>query len=324
MACQGAATALADEADFHEDAAFPEALAEIEGFHGKAMWAFLEHPQYWTGATLFLHSDNIAETAWKKRRGLPRLPAQVTPTAIAGLEHAISAFFRREGRGRNCKVEVFRRRHKEYFFAYPEDYAQSGTEWIRNALSTRARHPAFELIFVYSQAEGSLDIHAPRNTKYVDELQELFAKTVLGLDELDPSAGESRVYSLEALADRDFVFQCPPDCGIESAVVRKLRLNLLTGSKRKITLEADPTNNPKAVYDLMDSLNLPPFHATQAEIRVNFASTNQGTPRPRTFRISYPNWCALHHEGHDLLIRQMLMRSGIEPMPAIMPVDRTV
>jgi hypothetical protein len=60
---------------------------------------------------------------------------------------------------------VFRRRDKEYFFACPDDYAQSGVEWVRNSLSTRARHPAFEIIFVYCQSEGPLDIYAPRNSK---------------------------------------------------------------------------------------------------------------------------------------------------------------
>lgn len=87
-------------------------------------------------------------------------------------------------------------------------------------------------------------------------------------------------------------------------VVRRLRLSLLAGGKRRITVEADPTSNPKAVFDLMDSLNLPPFHITQAEIKVTFAPTPKGNDRSRTFKISYPNWCALRHDGQDLVIRQ--------------------
>lgn len=321
MACQGAATALADEADFHENADFSEAFSKIDGFHGKAMWAFLEHPEYWAGATRFLYSDNISDIYWKKRNDLPHWPPHVAPEDTDNLAQAISEFFRKEGRGRNCKVEVFRRRQKEYFFAYPEDYAQSGTEWIRNSLLTRATHPAFEIIFVYCQAEGSLDIYAPRNTKYVSELQQIFADTILRLDDLDEFAGENCVYNLEGLADRNFVFQYPPGCGIESVVVRRLRLSLLTGSQRRITVEADPTKNPKAVYDVMAALNLPPYRVTQAEIRVNFAPTAKGNGRPRTFKISYPNWCALRHEGQDLIIRQMLARSGIEPIPPAMDED---
>ena len=37
MACQGGITALADEADFHQDQGFPEAISKIDGFHGKAL-----------------------------------------------------------------------------------------------------------------------------------------------------------------------------------------------------------------------------------------------------------------------------------------------
>ena len=36
--------------------------------------------------------------------------------------------------------------------------------------------------------------------------------------------------------------------------------------------------------------------------------------RVRTFKISYPNWCALRHDARDLIIRKMLADSGIEPM----------
>jgi hypothetical protein len=44
MACQGGVTALTDEADFHVDKAFPAAVSKIDGFHGAAMWAFIDHP----------------------------------------------------------------------------------------------------------------------------------------------------------------------------------------------------------------------------------------------------------------------------------------
>jgi len=315
MACQGGVTALTDEADFHQDKAFPEAISKIDGFHGAVMWAFLEHPGYWTGATLFLHSDNISESLWKKRNDLPRLPPHVEDEDKERLAQAISHYFHtKEGRGRNCKVDIFRRHEKEYFFAYPEDFAQSGVEWVRNTLATRARHPAFEIVFVYSKAEGSLDIYAPRNTKAVPDLQQIFTEAILKFDELDEFAGDNRVYVLDALADRDFVFKYPVDWGIESVAVRMLRLSLKTGKKRRVTVEADPTHDPKAVYDLTDKLNLPPFHVSQAEIKVTFAPTPGTRGRTRSFKVSYPNWCALRHDGRDLLIRQMLTDSGIEPM----------
>ena len=314
MACQTGVSALTDEASFHRDAEFPLTLSKIDGFHGKAMWAFLEHPLYWNGATLFLHSDNISDSLWKKRTDLPSVAPHVHEADREELARAISNYFHvKEGRGRNCKVEVYRRYNKEYFFAYPEDYAQSGVEWVRNQLSTRARHPAFEIIFVYCEEEGSLDIYAPRNTKSVPDLQEIFGQAILKLEDLDEFTGDNRVYVLDALADRDFAFRYPPDSGIEQVAVQRLRLSLKTGGKRRVTVEADATYNPKAVYDLMEKINPPPFHVTQAEIKATFAPTPGTRSRVRRFKISYPNWCALRHDQRDLVIRKMLVDSGIEP-----------
>ena len=63
----------------------------------------------------------------------------------------------------------------------------------------------------------------------------------------------------------------------------------------------------------MDKLKVPPFHVIHAEITVTFLAPVPGTrSRTRTFRISYPNWCNLHHEGRDCVIRTMLAASGIE------------
>jgi hypothetical protein len=315
MACQGGVTALTDEAGYHRNKSFTEAIAKIDSFHGKVMWTFLEHPKYWTGATLFLHTDNISDNSWKKRNDLPNLPPQVEPKYIEQLEQAISDYFyTKQGRGRNCKVDVFRRHEKEYFFAYPEDYAQSSIEWYQNKLKNRSHHPAFEIIFVYSQAEGSLDIYAPRNTKAVRDLQHIFTETILQFDKLDQFAGDKRIYVLDALADRDFIFNYPSNSGIETVAVRRMRLDLKTENKRRVTVEADPMGNPKAIYNLLDELRLPAYHVSQAEIKVIFSPKQNTRGRTRTFRISYPNWCALRHDGRDLVIRKMLADSGIEPM----------
>jgi hypothetical protein len=40
----------------------------------------------------------------------------------------------------------------------------------------RSPHPAFAIIFIYSLAEGSLDIYAPRNTKAEPDLQQILPK----------------------------------------------------------------------------------------------------------------------------------------------------
>lgn len=313
LSCEGGVAALVDEAAFHGDEVFPEELAKQEGFHAKVMWAFLEKPSYWRGATMFLHADNVSPSYWKKRNDLPRLPPHVEDADIAALATAISGLFTKEGRGKNCKVEPYRRHEREYFFAYPEDFAQLGVEWVSNTLKTLAHHPAFEIIFVYCEAEGSLDIYAPRNSKAVPELQKAFAKTILKLDTLADGSIDKRVYDLAPLQDANFNFTTLPESGIASVEVKRMRLTLKRDTKKRITLEADTINNPKAVYELRDSLNLPPHFITQLGIKVTFEPEGGKRAKTRTFNITYPNSCALNNDGLDLKIRNMLAASGIEP-----------
>ncbi|GAB5498521.1 MAG: hypothetical protein PsegKO_08320 [Pseudohongiellaceae bacterium] len=313
LSCEGGVAALVDEAAFHGDNSFATEIATLEGFHAKVLWAFLKKPLYWRGATMFLHADNVSPSFWKKRNDLPQLQPHVEEEDIDELAREISALFSKEGRGRNCKVEPYRRHNREYFFAYPEDYAQLGIEWISNTLKTLAHHPAFEIIFVYCQEEGSLDIYAPRNSKAVTDLQRIFARKILKLETLEDGSVDKRVYDLAPVADRQFNFNIAPASGIQSAVVTKMRLTLKNGNKRRVTLEADTKTNDKAVYDLRDSLKLPPHFITQLTVKVTFEPQGGKRARTRTFNITYPNSCALNNDGMDLEIRRMLAESGIEP-----------
>lgn len=316
LATDGGIEALRNEAAFYGDEAFPEALADIDGHHARAMWAFLHKPEYWKGASSLLHADTVAGRFWKKRNDLPKVPPHVDEEDIDQLAGAISHYFyKTEGRGRNCKVEPYRKVEsgKEYFFAYPEDYGQSGVEWERNSLTTRPRHPAFEIIFVYCEAEGSLDVYAPKNTKAVPKLQEIFAESILKLDTLADGTIDKRVYDLDPLADPDFEFQFPPGSGICEAIVTKMRLTLKHGSRRRIVLEADTKQNSMAVYDLLKELDPPPYYITQVSIKAVFEAEPGKRARTKTFNVTHPNTCNLNHEGRDNIIRQMLTASGIEP-----------
>jgi len=314
MASEGGVAALIDEANYHKDDDFIETISAIEGFHAKVMWAFLEKQDYWRGATMFLHADNVSSSFWKKRNDLPNASPHVENEDIDLLAKAISDYFHSsQGRGRNCKVEPYRRHDKEYFFAYPEDFGQSGIEWVSDSLTTRARHPAFEIIFVYCEDEGSIDIYAPRNTKSVPELQKLFAKTILKFDSLKDGSIDKRVYDLEPLADAEFKFQIEPEAGIANIAVSRLRLSLKDGSKRRIVLEADTKHNPQAVYGLLDQLKPPAHYITQITVKVIFEAVKGRRAKTRTFNITHPNSCALNYDGTDLMIRNMLEKSGIAP-----------
>ena len=314
LACEGGITALIDEASFHSDEAFVEAIAAIDGFHAKAMWAYLEKPSYWRGASMFLHADNVSPSFWKKRSDLPKVPPHVEDDDIKALASAISDFFyHKEGRGKNCVVEPYRRNNKEYFFAYPEDFAQTAVEWEGNALKNKAHHPAFEIIFVYTETEGSLDIYAPKITKALANLQLMFAQHILKLDALENGAIDKRVYELTPVVEDSFEFKIEPASGIASVLVTRLRVNLKQGDKRRITLEADAHKDSNAVYKLLEELNLPPYYVSQLTLKVTFEPVGNRRAKTRMVNITHPNSCALNYDGNDLKIRQMLAKSGLEP-----------
>ncbi len=99
MACEGGITALIDESVFYHDESFVENIADIEGFHSKVMWAYLNKHDYWLGATMFLHADNVSSSYWKRRNNLPHVAPSVDESAIKALAGEISKFFHtNEGR----------------------------------------------------------------------------------------------------------------------------------------------------------------------------------------------------------------------------------
>lgn len=316
LACEGGIKAIIDEAEWHGEN-IAEILSQKDGFHEKAFWVFLERPEYWAGASAFYRADLISNSQWNECRTINHAPAQVDRESVQALEKALSHYFHsKEGRGRNCTVEPYRRGNLDYFFAYPEDYADTCIEWEEDELSRSARHPAFEIIFVYSQEEGKISLYMKGKKDTKKDVRALFADTILGL-ELGEFVEDQRVYDLSPLHDSSPPFLFSPGSGIESVVLKKLRL-VIDGTRERLTLEVNPDKNPNAVYEFRDrlcqSIPKPQMTITQAGIVVGYiADAETGKSRTRSFDITWPNSCSLRHEGIDATIRQMLIDSGIEP-----------
>jgi len=317
LASEGGIHALVNEALFEENESFVEGIAKVDGFHAKAMWAFLHEPDYWRAASSLLHAENVTQGNWRKLTGLPDVPPHVEEEDTDQLAKEISHYFyKKEAKGRRCKVEVYRHVEsgKEYFFAYPEDYGQLGVEWVKDQLKPRAMHPAFEIIFVYSQTEHFLDIYAPKNYDAVEELRAIFARCILKLNTLPDGTIDKQTYDLSPLTDPNFDFKFDPQqSGIEDIVVTSLRLSLKHGKGKRITLQADTKQNSMAVYDLLKELKPPPYFITQVVLKVIYEKTPGKRAHTKPVRITYPNNCNLNHDGKDGKLRKVLAASGIEP-----------
>lgn len=297
LSTEGGSKAILDEAHWHgEDLAGQ--FGELKGFIEHAFWTFLERRDYWNGALTFHHADGVPFSYWRKRKNFPRKPADVDPESIHRLEQDICGYFHaKQERGQNCKVDCYRRNDLDYFFAYPEDYAQASVEWEGKEFKRRPHHPAFEIIFVYSQRDGTLDIYLSGGRKSVFDLQVIFAAAILK-EEIRPDEKDQRIYNLSALKSRDFPFVYDIESGIASVAIKKLRLDIHGGENGQITLKADPTHNKYAVYDLLEKMAkgipLSQIIVTQVGFKVTFTShPTSKRPNTRSFDISSPNSCSL-------------------------------
>ena len=318
LACEGGIKAVIDDAEWYgEEKLLLEGMEPLRSFHEKAFWIFLEHKKYWIAANAFFHADSIHTRSWRKRINLPRTAAKVDPDSIQLLEKNLVHFFHdREGRGKNCKVDCYKRGKLDYFFAYPEDYPQTRIVWELRDLKRQLETPAFEIIFIFNSEQGTLELYLDGARKIIPELQTIFASAILDY-ELQEDEKDNRVYDLNPLKSADISFQYDAETAITNVAVKKLRLKI-QGTNQRVTLEADTSKNPMAVYEMLagvkKSFPASSLMVTQVGIVVTFApSANRSKPRTRTFEIGWPNSCSLKYDDNDLAIRKMLADSGIEP-----------
>ncbi len=314
--------AIVDEARWQLDdqpaalQAFIDALAALDDHHARAMVAFLDHPECWKGATRFHYADSL--THWRKRKNLPRVAAAVDKASVARLAELIKHYFRQtDGRGRNCVVEAYRRGERDYFFAFPEDHAQRSIEWVDGEFNPRPHNPAFEIVFVYAQADGTLDLNFRGGRSAITALQGMFAQAILKLDELPPDPKDERVYDLAPLSQPGFQFTHAIGSGVGTVVVKKLRLSSRVRLGDKITVEADGHSHREAVHELLAQVGkavpLHLYNVTQVELAATVFVAEGKPPRTVNIRITHPNSCSLKYDEIDLSLRQMLEASGIEP-----------
>lgn len=322
MSCEKGFKAIIDEAEWQMQStpekltAFIDALSAQPSHYHRAILSYLDHVECWRGATRFYHADSLPY--WRKRKNMGHKPAAVDLASIDELADLIRHYFHRtEGRGNNCVVEVLRRGELDYFFAYPEDYSQQSIEWVNGEFDRRPHNPAFEVVYVYSQKDGTLDLNFRGSNKAIEPLQGMFANAILKLEELPPDPKDQRVYSLTPLRRKNFQFTYSAGSGIETVLVKKLRLSSRARKGDRITVEADATEDADAIYTLLEkigqSIPLHLFNVTQVELAASVITKPDKPAKSVTIRITYPNSCSLKYDEVDLKLREMLEASGIEP-----------
>jgi len=296
--------------------AFVEMFSALPNHHERAMVTFLDYHQCWKGANLLYHADTLPW--WRKRKGFPHKQAAVDDASVQELAGLIRGLFHRtEGHGDNCHIDSLRRGELDYFFAYPEDYSKQSIEWVDGVFAPRPHNPAFEIVYIYSQKEGSLDLNFRGDYKRIEPLQAMFAQSILKLPELPPDPKDPRVYELNQLRQKDFGFSFDPGSGIEQVAVKMLRLSSKVKVGDRITVEANADKNPDAVYELLakigQSVPLHLYNVTQVELTVSVVVKAGSKAKKVPIRITHPNSCSLKYDELGDKLRNMLEASGIEP-----------
>jgi len=300
-----------------------EDLDQWESRYDKAMWAYLNHQDVWKMAVLFARADQLEGTRpWVKRSGVSTHPAKTEEADIGGLQNALKAFYRdREGRGHCCRVNhMLRNKRQDYFFVslsdYTDTYDKLDTE--KHDFVRESEQRAFEVVFVYEQQTGSLDVYAKGGKKVVTPLQEVFARVILGVELGEEVEGQP--YHLAELLNPKFGFSVEAGDGVDHVRLRRVRLSVKGNRKRRITLEANPDGSADDIHTMIQNyLNqqtLPPalVDVDLATITFRMAGGNNGRATSFSFNLSYPDGCSLKslREEHRVLGEKYLKKWKID------------
>lgn len=325
LASEEGVKAIIDEGTFHGLHLATE-LSSFQNLRDKALYVAINHPRVFQVAGTIHHAHSLSRRYWRHRGNMPLQQPDVSETGINHFREAISAYFRQtEGRGHRCTVDAYLRVDRyHYFFAYPDNYADTYLGHDENGqFIRRPQRPAFEIVFLFDPVDGTLDVYANGGRPVQEALQTLFCRTLLGQD-LPPESPSGHPYELNCLKSRDFLLaarQTDPEDGLEEIQIRKLRLSLLGGSKRRITLEADPDGGPSDIYDMLDEClnrqSLPDalINVTLAQFHFRFVHTGNGRQKTLTFEVSHPNTSNLkscRREDLRLIGEKYLRRWGID------------
>lgn len=290
-------------------------FGQMRNSYERAFWAFLNHPEVFSIALELAFMDRVG--GWKERFVGQGLTPAVSQEDKDRLAEGLRAFYRKQGRGRNCHVDSYRREEPERhcYFVYPEDVPATHMGYDESGFHHWPVRPAFEVIFVYRPGSGVLEVFAKGKAKDIEKLQEIFCRTILGLDGLPDK--RLRRFDLEPLKDKTFRFRTDPSDGVDGVYVKLLRFEVPGSGNRRITFEASPSGDGKAIYKLIDralakqDLALADLFVAKAKLQFKFAATDGKKGKSLTFEISTPDRCTLKDDPPDQIAKKYIERWGL-------------
>jgi len=312
-----------EEAEFQGHAEeLHQAFVKLKSLHEKMLWTFLRYPRVFEVANLFEQTEYLSARSWRKRSGLPKREPRTDSEALTNLAAALREYYvNREGRGRSCHVEPYKRGNEIYYYVYLEDHARLGVTFDNQGHYKRqALKDSFEIIFRFNPLEGTLETFVQGQRRLVEEVQTIFARVCLDA-ELPPPTRPTAAYDFNKFLRRSLAFPTDPEDGVLRTRVKSLRLWMM-GSKKKVLLEEGDVSNPDGIYDLLDEITADEaagkpglqralLNVTRVELQMVFRR-ERGRDKTLTFAISWPDSCNLKDKPEHLIARKYLKRWGLE------------
>lgn len=206
---------------------------------------------------------------------------------------------------------------KRFFFTYAEDHPDVDLFWLDGQLEPQVLNPSFKLIFKHKDVQRMLEIYIEGNRNVVPDLQQIFARTVIGDEIAREASADERIYDLDHLLEPRFQFQHSDDLGIADIRVTKMRFHLDGEPWRRFTAEADNFKKRDALDDFITALTnrLPKSRLALDQVCINVLFHKREGDRKapsRTFYITHPNSIRLKMDDLGEKITEMLVQSGIE------------
>ncbi len=324
------------EAAFHEKAEeLQRIFAKLESPYDRMLYTLIHHRRIFDNASRFEQTDRLSSRYWRKHPRLPKRQPLTTAEAVQSLEAALRDYYvAREGRGRHCHIDVYKRGDGIYYYGFLEDSPKLGGIFDEQGhYCPKVSKDNFEIVFRFNPLAGDLDVYVKGKAKIAAQLQEIFSRVCLET-ELPAGSGPTKTYELNPLMRRNFAFSTEPVDGIRGVRIKSLRLSIM-GSQKRVILEEGDGDSPTGIYDLLNDVvadqaaGKPGLHrallnVTMAELKVVF-QRDTGRTKTVSVRISYPNSCSLKDTKEDAVVRKYLKTWGLElhgatqdtPQPAL-------
>lgn len=227
------------------------------------------------------------------------------------LSNAIKKLFREhDGRGEHCEVLHHNFQDYEYMFAYPSEYPEKVPEWLDDGKFDFSQHILASLIiFVFKKNGASVDLYVPEPIDIKRKLFSLWAKEILGLENVDVKP--KRSYDLTDFSISTNDIDIPEKTSVSAVAVYKIRFAPSHNPNSTYTIEADISTNKNAVYDELSKKYIHIQHIKTIGVEVTLQTDEAGKTIKRRFEMS-PSSCSLKHIDEAAEIRQFLQLAKID------------